>query len=365
MKTRSSKAIIVWITIVMSCLLAIGVRDAISQPPPVSAPLVREGNFALQLAQALNLGQPASEAEAENMLGAVGIAPRNGWIADYPVTPDIIGELRDSVGYAAQAKTISMDQNSALNALATVEQGASVTLTPAPAGPPPANAATVGAPQSAEEGAPAYPDPTAVGDYYSQQGPPVLTYYAPPPDYYYLYTWVPYPFWWSSFWFGGYFILNDFHRFYRDHDYRGVHNHFVSNHFNDVNAHHVFRIDPVSRLHGNTFAGIGAPRGVNSINTGVKGSPERVFNNNRAVAPRSSTNIGQSRSGTTGTVSRAANPFHQSKVYSQPPGGGRKYVPSSSRAASAPRGGGHAAAPHGGGHAASASHGGGGGGGKR
>ena len=40
----------------------------------------------------------------------------------------------------------------------------------------------------------------------------MVTYYAPPPDYYYLYSWVPYPFWCDEFWFGGFFILNDFHR---------------------------------------------------------------------------------------------------------------------------------------------------------
>src|SRR3974377_1091063 len=65
----------------------IGLREGNARTaPPISPPLVREGAFAVDLAVALNLGQPSSEAEAESMLGEVGIAPRNGWIADYPLT---------------------------------------------------------------------------------------------------------------------------------------------------------------------------------------------------------------------------------------------------------------------------------------
>jgi hypothetical protein len=346
MKTQSSKTIIVGIFTMLSCLLAVGVEDALSIAPPVAAALVRLGNFALSLVTALGLGQPASEAAAESMLGGIGIAPRNGWIADYPVTPDIIGELRDSLVYASQARTISMGVNAALNALAEVEQSASMALTPAPAGPP-TNYLTAGTPEGAEQGVPAYPDAAAVRQYYSQQGPPIITYYAPPADFYYLYTWVPYPFWCNNFWFGGYFILNDFHRFFRDRDYLGEHNHFVSNHFNDVNAHHVFRIDPITRMHGRTFEGIGAPHGSNFIHTGVKESPARIFNNTRMVASRSGTNFSSSHSMSTGTFSKVSNPFPQSRVYSQPAGGGQRFIPSkrtdrSAKTFSASRGGGHA-----------------------
>jgi hypothetical protein len=66
------------------------VHDGNTQPPPAAVPLVREGAFALNLA-ALSLDHPTSEVEAESILGTAGIAPSNGWIADYPVTPDIIG----------------------------------------------------------------------------------------------------------------------------------------------------------------------------------------------------------------------------------------------------------------------------------
>ena len=38
----------------------------------------------------------------------------------------------------------------------------------------------------------------------------VVTYYAPPGIMTYIYDWVPYPFWWDGFYFGGFFILSDF-----------------------------------------------------------------------------------------------------------------------------------------------------------
>src|SRR5574342_367299 len=69
-------------------------------PPPVSQTLVREGDYAMDLAPALGLGSPDNEASAESMLTEVGIAPHNGWIADYPVTPDIIGELQEDINLA-------------------------------------------------------------------------------------------------------------------------------------------------------------------------------------------------------------------------------------------------------------------------
>lgn len=325
------------VTIVMVLLLGIAVQEGQSQPPPVGAPVVREGAFAMKLAEALNMGQPSSETEAESMLGGAGIAPRNGWMADYPVTPDIIGELRDSVVYAVQAKTISVDQDAALKTLEDVQTGMNISVNPGPAGPP--EVSSEGTTESS------YPDQTVINDYYSNEGPPIVTYYAPPPDYYYLYGWVPYPFWWGGFWFGGFFILNDFHRHFRDHD----HGFFVSNHFNDVRANRVFRVDPVNRYRGRTFAGIGAPRANTFINTGVQRAPERIFNRDRSFGPRSGTNTLRSQSAATGVVRqpststrRAANPFAASRVYSSPPGGRtfapRAGAPSGSRTFTAPAG---------------------------
>jgi hypothetical protein len=316
-------------TAVLLLPLGIGIREGRTAPPPVAGPLVREGAFAMILVVALNMGKPASETEAESMLGAAGISPRNGWIADYPVTPDIIGELRDSIGYAAQAKTISMDQDTALKTLESVQESTNLLVVPGAAGP--VNSAP---PETA--GATNYPDQTAINDYYADQGPPVVTYYAPPPDYYYLYSWVPYPFWWSGFWYGGFFILHDFHRPFRE-DGRVA---FVSNHFNDVRAHRVFRVDPVNRFSGKTLAGIGAPRANYFINTGVKRSPERIFNRsggfggtNRSFTAPPNTRTLRPQSAVSG--GRSSNPFAASRVYSQPPGAGRTFT----RASSMPAGG--------------------------
>ena len=78
--------------------------------------LVREGFFAMNLAEALKIGPAESEAEAESILASLGIAPKNGWIADYPVTPDIVGELQNAVGAAADSGKIAMSKAEAMKA---------------------------------------------------------------------------------------------------------------------------------------------------------------------------------------------------------------------------------------------------------
>lgn len=313
MKIRLSEFIIGCAVLAGLIVLGVGVGNSHGESPPVAAPLVREGDFALKLVEALGMGQAGSETEAESMLGAVGIAPRNGWIADYPVTPDIIGELRDSISYAAQTKTISMDTESALKALENAQAAENISVTPAEEDT-----------SASETQMPAgdYPDQTVVDSYYDDQGPPVVTYYAPPADYYYLYSWVPYPFWWGGVSFGGYFILNDFHRHVRKHG----HSRRVSNHFNDTRDHRVFRIDPVKRSSGRTFSGIGAPKSRKFIHTGRKGSGSNIFNSERGRSsanpptPRNISPRGERRSGNY----KSANPFHEQKVYRQTPhaGGG-------------------------------------------
>jgi hypothetical protein len=90
-----------------------------SSPSEQSKPgqaLIREGSFALKLAEVLEIGKVESEAEAENMLTSAGIAPRNGWIADYPVTPDIIGELQKAIGEAVDSDKIAMNKDEAMKA---------------------------------------------------------------------------------------------------------------------------------------------------------------------------------------------------------------------------------------------------------
>jgi hypothetical protein len=40
-----------------------------------------------------------------------------GWIADYPVTPDIIGELQSSIGAAADSGRLALNKDAAMMAL--------------------------------------------------------------------------------------------------------------------------------------------------------------------------------------------------------------------------------------------------------
>ncbi len=242
--------------------------QTISSPPPIEQPMVREGDLAIKLAGALAVGSPSDEVEAETVLGNVGIAPRNGWIADYPVTPDIIGELQKSVRDSASSGKISMSNDEALKKLDEVCSELAVTARPASGAK-----VEVAKPPRPDN----YPDNAAINNYYNSSGPPIVTYYEPPPDYYYLYSWVPYPFWWFGFWYPGYFILNDFHRVVHIHGRVG----FVSNHFHDIRNHRMFRVDPISRFRGRTYSGIGAMRMRGSISTGVSRSDRRIFNSQR------------------------------------------------------------------------------------
>jgi len=86
-------------------------------PPPIEQSLVREGSFAMKLAEALKTEPVKSEAEAESRLASMGIAPRNGWIADYPLTPDIIGEVRNAIGVALDSGKLAMNRDEALMAV--------------------------------------------------------------------------------------------------------------------------------------------------------------------------------------------------------------------------------------------------------
>jgi hypothetical protein len=212
-------------------------RGAGEQTPPVAPPLVREGDFSMKLVGALNLGTAKDETEAESMLIAVGIAPRNGWISDYPVTPDIVAEIQKAVGEAADANRLPMAKSDGLRAAQSVEASFGIAVLPDTSG------------GYAEAQPPAtlqYTEPSVVDNYYYDQGPPVVTYYPPPWDYYYLYAWVPFPFYWTGFFFPGFFVLNDFDRFFFVHGHRF----FVTNHFFDRDHHRFSTIDPVNRWRG-------------------------------------------------------------------------------------------------------------------
>jgi hypothetical protein len=160
--------------------------EAGMQAPPVAQTLIREGDFAKRLAEVLKIGQVKGEAEAESMLATVGIAPKNGWIADYPMTPIVIGEVRNAMVAAVASKNLSIGEDEALRAFEglTVEFGLAIAPDQYAESPPPTSSEFV--------------PPPEINKYYYDEGPPVVTYYPPPWDYYYLYGWVPYPFWCSG-----------------------------------------------------------------------------------------------------------------------------------------------------------------------
>ncbi len=199
--------------------------------PSISQTLIPEGDFALKLAPALKLGTPSNEAQAEDMLTSAGIAPKNGWIADYPLTPNIVGELQSAVVTAADSKKLPMEKDDALKVFQGITTEFGLAIAP-------------GSGQYAENQASEYVQPQEINNYYYDEGPPVVTYYAPPWDYYYLYDWVPYPFWWTGFFFPGFFILNDFDTFV----FIGHHHHRfrITNHFFNHRTHAFGRVDPVN-----------------------------------------------------------------------------------------------------------------------
>ena len=226
--------------------------------PPVAQNLVPEGLLAMELAKALKIGQPQNEAEAESMLSAIGIEPQNGWIADYPVTPEIIGEIEGAVAAAANANRLQLGREQARKTTKSVVSQLGLNVRDGPALPDaqaPSGAGTIGSaiykytdqegvihftdryenipleyrdqvtrsaeiprPHASVEspgyaaGPQATPNPDVVNNYYYDYGPPVVTYYTPPQPYYYMYAWVPFPFQCSGFFFSGFFVLHDFHR---------------------------------------------------------------------------------------------------------------------------------------------------------
>jgi hypothetical protein len=97
---------------------------------------------------------------------------------------------------------------------------------------------------------------------------------------------------------------------------------FVSNHFNDVKTNRAFRVDPVVRFSGKTFAGIGAPRSKTFISTGVPGSDRAVFN---APRVRMAPGMISPPWGTPGTTTRA--PWGSPGAVSPAPRGGEKVAP--------------------------------------
>ena len=269
MKRLLSVIVAATLLLIPAAITGQSAQDA-TGPPPVAPALVREGDFAISLVETLELGTASSEAQAESMLLSMGIAPKNGWVADYPMTPDIIGELQEAVVTVADSGRLAMDRTEAVKAFQslTADYGLPVAR----------DIYSEYGEYSAPDVSGQYPDPNVANSYYDEEGPPVVTYYSPPWDYYYLYSWVPYPFWWGGFGFSGFFVLNDFDRDCKvvtvrkngKGGHRVIHNSntkVVSNHWKDRNTHRVGVIDPATRNTGRQATMVsnsGRQRGFNS-----------------------------------------------------------------------------------------------------
>ena len=328
--------------------------------PPLAQSLVREGTLAVNLANALKIGSPTNEAEAESALTSAGIAPRNGWVGDYPVTPDVVIELRNAVGNAADSKGLSMSTEEALNIFDNVTKDYELPVSAANAGPTVSPNTSLGTNP---------PDPTVINNYYTQEGPPVVTYYAPPVDYSYLYNYVPYPFWWLNAWFPGYYMLADFsfplygygrwhhgywdgygygywggygrygywggygYNHWRGYDHDGHHGghgndrYAVSNHYRHGGATH--RIDPANRAHGG-FSDGNRAGGQRWANPAAQRSAGAIYNRSSHVnTARDSVSMSQPVNNRTGynrgynlnsgrSVNAPSRSYSANRSYNQP-----------------------------------------------
>ncbi|MGR8933018.1 MAG: hypothetical protein ACU837_01350 [Gammaproteobacteria bacterium] len=248
-----------------------------SARPPVEQTLIPEGLFAVQLAQALQIERTEDVAVAEKRLSELSIAPKNGWISEFPVTPEVIGDIDKAVATAAETGLLQLGKTQALQALSGLKTklGLNVSVDAMSMLPPmsesktikiykyrdkqgglhitndyesipeeyrksasvieqtlqvtSSSGITVGADTlaSAAKEYSANPDQDVIDEYYAVSGPPVVTYYTPPVPYLYLYSWTPQPFWCGGLFFRGFFLLRDFHKHIRF----GNKPFIVSNHF--------------------------------------------------------------------------------------------------------------------------------------
>jgi hypothetical protein len=327
--------------------------------PPVEQPLVREGDFAATLANALNLATSKDEAAAENALASISIAPRNGWISDYPMTPDIIAEVRESTARAASSGSLKMAEADATGIVDRVSQDMKLPIMVAGEqreqggsyeqyGPAEqygyseqygagerygsseqyAYGESSSSSSSSEYAVPQPPPPDQglygeqpgyIDNYYGEYGPPIVSYYPPPWDYYWLYDWVPFPFWWGGFGFGGFFVLGDFDAYHHGYHY--------SNHYRGSNGS-FSRVDPATRASGTTtsshLAGAGSAGHGARLNSPTAREAARALAN-RGTGTRTGNTAGTSsgsnrlsagnRVGTSGG-SRSANSVNRSPSFS-------------------------------------------------
>ena len=333
--------------------------------PPLAQTLVPEGVFAMQLAESLKLGPVPDEAKAEELLSSLGIEPKNGWLAEYPVTPDVLGDVEEGISKASEQGKIKLTKDQVLKLVGDVKAKLGFDVNPG-SNPPaglierPGNKTIYSYTDSEgvihftddydsipkeyqknakiftestlhqilgvkDDGAteatgPQYmanPNPEDINTYYYDQGPPLVTYYAPPDPYYYLYSWVPYPFWSTGFYFPGFFVLNNFHRqvFFNRHPY------FVTHHLGGGAFSRPLSVGPVNQAW---------PRHMTS---NAMSHPRWFSTPNAQASARAIVTLNQNRSRSiNGTAVSQMNVFQPAphfggRILNQPAFNQRTYVP--------------------------------------
>jgi hypothetical protein len=289
--------------------------------PPIAQTLVREGDLAVELTDVFNLGPVGTEEEAESVLTSVGISPKNGWVSDYPVTPDVIGELQAVITAAADSNALGLYRDHALAAFGDLLD--QLGLPPITTDDSDQYTEDTQPPMSAETGS--YVDSGGLDDYYSGFGPPVVTYYLPPSPYYPLYSWVSYPFWCGRSHFRGFFVL---HRFNCAIPVALVHHHgsrvviisrpvrkVVTNRVIDPATHRAVVIDPPRRSTDPTFRFVPSPPNARFV----------------MVQPASGSNVATERN-------QARNPSTQGTVVKGPLGRGTPSTSQGPKIVPPPRG---------------------------
>lgn len=206
---------------VCSIFLPLDAESDYSDSSSLAPPLVREGEFAIQLVEVLGIGPATSEYEAGEILVEVGILPEEAWAPDDYITPEFIGALGDSIGEAADTGRIWMSRDEAMEALYSllVEFGL-------PIPDEFSNRYVIGDPPYSDQ----YCDHRTVIRHYSRYSPPKITYCRPPYDYYDRYVWVPYGLWWYGHYYSGYYIFYHLHL--------AIHRHHHFHHNHEHHKHH-------------------------------------------------------------------------------------------------------------------------------
>lgn len=186
------------IGLLAACLLLPALTETVKADslPPIAAPLVRQGTFAVSLSASLGLSA-GSEAAAINNLSQIGIIPRGGWSAGSLVTPALIGELQNSIFLAARSGQLLISGNKVVSRFNNVRHQMGLPIFPVKASARSAflNAGVV--------------SPSQINSFFIKNGPPLMTFFPPPSKFSNLFAFTPCPFVCSNVFFPGFFVRQD------------------------------------------------------------------------------------------------------------------------------------------------------------